>query len=65
MGIAGKKLTLQHVPGPLGVRGRNSDNALIEKNLGWRPREPLIAGLRKLYPWILGRVQAIRQKGLR
>jgi nucleoside-diphosphate-sugar epimerase len=64
MGIAGRKLTLQHVPGPLGVRGRNSDNALIEKKLAWRPREPLIAGLRKLYPWILGRVQAIRQQRL-
>jgi GDP-D-mannose 3',5'-epimerase len=62
MGIAGKKLSLQHVPGPLGVRGRNSDNALIEKNLAWRPREPLIAGLRKLYPWILGRVQAAGQR---
>jgi GDP-D-mannose 3', 5'-epimerase len=65
MGIASKKLRVQHVPGPLGVRGRNSNNTLIEKNLAWRPREPLIAGLRKLYPWILSRVQAIRQQGLR
>jgi nucleoside-diphosphate-sugar epimerase len=60
MQIAGKKLTLRHVPGPVGVRGRNSDNTLIEKTLGWRPREPLIAGLRRLYPWILARVQASR-----
>jgi dTDP-D-glucose 4,6-dehydratase len=38
---------------------------LIEKKLSWRPREPLNAGLRKLYPWILARVQAIRQQGTR
>jgi nucleoside-diphosphate-sugar epimerase len=61
MKIAGKKLTLQHVPGPVGVRGRNSNNTLIQEKLGWRPTEPLIAGLRKLYPWILARVQAARQ----
>ena len=37
MDIAGKKLTKKHIEGPLGVRGRNSDNRLIEKKLGWRP----------------------------
>lgn len=62
MQTAGKTLTLRHVPGPVGVRGRNSDNTLIEQKLGWRPTEPLVAGLRRLYPWILGRVQAVRQK---
>jgi GDP-D-mannose 3', 5'-epimerase len=62
MQIAGKKLTLRHVPGPVGVRGRNSDNTLIGEKLGWRPAEPLVAGLRRLYPWIAGRVQAARQK---
>jgi GDP-D-mannose 3', 5'-epimerase len=61
MQIAGKRLTLQHVPGPIGVRGRNSDNTLIENRLRWRPTEPLVAGLRKLYPWIADRVQARRQ----
>jgi len=60
MQIAGKRLTLQHVPGPIGVRGRNSDNTLIEDRLRWRPTEPLVAGLRKLYPWIADRVQASR-----
>ena len=34
MDIAGKKLTKRHIPGPLGVRGRNSDNKLIKKTLG-------------------------------
>jgi len=37
MDIAGKQLTKRHIPGPLGVRGRNSDNWLINKNLGWKP----------------------------
>jgi GDP-D-mannose 3', 5'-epimerase len=50
--IAGKKIELNHVPGPLGVRGRNSDNRLIEKKLGWRPTEILRSGLEKTYGWI-------------
>ena len=35
--IAGKKLKIRHIPGPLGVRGRNSDNRLIKEKLGWEP----------------------------
>ena len=62
MGIAQKKLTLQHIPGPLGVRGRNSDNTLIEKQLGWRPTAPLRSGLDRLYPWIVSRVEALKQR---
>lgn len=50
--IAGKRLTKKHIPGPLGVRGRNSDNALIERELGWRPQQSLVAGLEKTYSWI-------------
>jgi nucleoside-diphosphate-sugar epimerase len=50
--IAGKTLTRRHAPGPLGVRGRNSDNRLIERALGWRPRAPLRDGLAKTYAWI-------------
>ena len=49
---AGKKLTLKHVPGPLGVRGRNSDNRLIKLKLGWAPSERLSDGLAKTYRWI-------------
>ena len=62
MGVAQKKLTLQHIPGPLGVRGRNSDNTLIEKQLGWRPTAPLRSGLDRLYPWIVSRVEALKQR---
>ena len=52
MEIAGKKLTIRNIPGPLGVRGRNSDNGLIYKTLGWRPTQPLRTGLEKTYAWI-------------
>lgn len=55
--IAGKSLTLRHVPGPLGVRGRNSDNTLIETMLSWRPREPLRKGLERTYTWIEAQVR--------
>lgn len=61
MQIAKKKLKLNHSPGPLGVRGRNSDNTLIAEKLGWRPSQPLKQGLEKLFPWIVGRVQALAQ----
>jgi nucleoside-diphosphate-sugar epimerase len=58
MAIAGKKLEKRHIPGPLGVRGRNSDNRLIQEKLGWRPEQPLSAGLALTYAWIDGQVQA-------
>lgn len=50
--IAGKKISIKHVPGPLGVRGRNSENTLIEKELGWRPSRSLRVGMEKTYAWI-------------
>lgn len=50
--IAGKKIELNHIPGPLGVRGRNSDNRLIRQKLGWAPSEPLRKGLERTYAWI-------------
>lgn len=52
MDIAGKKLTIKHIPGPLGVRGRNSDNNLIEKKIGWKPTKSLKDGMIKTYNWI-------------
>ncbi|KRB61913.1 NAD-dependent dehydratase [Rhizobium sp. Root708] len=50
--IAGKRLHKRHIPGPTGVRGRNSDNRLIEEKIGWRPSAGLRAGLEKTYDWI-------------
>lgn len=57
MDIAGKKLAIEHVPGPLGVRGRNSDNRLIKEKLGWAPSQTLRAGLEKTYAWIEAEVR--------
>ncbi len=50
--IANKKIFIKNVPGPEGVRGRNSDNSLIEEVLGWSPQASLREGLESLYPWI-------------
>jgi nucleoside-diphosphate-sugar epimerase len=58
--IAGKKLVKKHIKGPTGVRGRCSDNRLIEKELNWKPREPLVTGLEKTYAWIEKQVQATK-----
>jgi GDP-D-mannose 3', 5'-epimerase len=52
MGIAGKRLKKRHIPGPVGVRGRNSDNRLIRQKLGWAPTQSLAVGLEKTYGWI-------------
>jgi len=52
MDIAGKKLDLVHIKGPLGVRGRVSENTLIQKTLGWSPSRPLREGMEKLYSWV-------------
>lgn len=57
IGIAGKRLTIRHVPGPLGVRGRNSDNKLVREKLGWAPSRPLHAGLQATYAWIFAQVE--------
>lgn len=54
--IAGKTISIRHVPGPLGVRGRNSDNRLLRSALGWEPRQPLRRGLEKTYRWIAGQL---------
>lgn len=52
MFIGHKELIIRHVPGPEGVRGRNSDNTLIFEKLLWRPKYSLMEGLSKTYNWI-------------
>ena len=52
MEIANKKLTVKNIPGPTGVRGRNSDNTLMREKLSWCPTLPLKHGLEKTYSWI-------------
>jgi nucleoside-diphosphate-sugar epimerase len=52
MRIGGKNLSIKHIDGPLGVRGRNSDNKLIKEKLGWAPSAKLEDGMRRTYAWI-------------
>ena len=59
--VAGKTLGKRHVPGPVGVRGRTSDNRLIRKRLDWVPSASLEAGLRETYSWIERQVRANRR----
>lgn len=60
--IAGKKITLKHIEGPLGVRGRNSENTFIETKLGWRPNYPLRKGMETTYAWIADQVKEKRER---
>ena len=64
MEIAGKRLRIRHVTGPLGVRGRNSDNRLIREKLGWAPSRPLREGLEKTYAWIDRQVRQARESAV-
>lgn len=60
--ISGKQdIGIRHVPGPQGVRGRNSDNTLIREKLGWAPKTALAQGLTHTYAWVFGQVEAAAQ----
>lgn len=61
MEIAGKPLSINHIEGPTGVRGRNSDNRLIAERLGWAPSRPLTEGLEATYRWIHNQVKRSMQ----
>jgi nucleoside-diphosphate-sugar epimerase len=63
MEIAGKNLGIRHIPGPLGVRGRNSDNRRIREKLGWAPLRPLKDGLQATYSWVNEQVKKRRKPG--
>lgn len=63
MAVADKPLSINHIEGPLGVRGRNSDNRLIEQALGWHPRQSLKTGLQTTYRWIEEQVRCDRRTG--
>lgn len=54
--VAGKTISTKHIPGPLGVRGRNSDNALIREVLGWDYKLTLEEGITKTYSWIAAQI---------
>jgi nucleoside-diphosphate-sugar epimerase len=55
---AGKNITINHIDGPTGVRGRNSDNRLIKEKLGWNYEMPLKEGIARTYDWIVEQIDA-------
>ena len=63
--IAGIEVVKKHVPGPQGVRGRNSDNTLLRKELGWEPEVSLEEGLSRTYAWIEAQVREKLQRSCR
>jgi GDP-D-mannose 3',5'-epimerase len=64
--FAGKKdsTKLHHIPGPEGVRGRNSDNTLIREKLNWAPSISLQDGLKRTFEWIKRQVDSEREQGV-
>lgn len=60
--ISEKKLNVNNIPGPLGVRGRNSDNNLYLEKIGWRVSEPLQSGIKKTFQWIDTQVKLNSEK---
>ena len=55
--ISGKNLSIKNVPGPEGVRGRNSDNNLIKQKLNWAPSQALRIGMNKTFAWVKNQVE--------
>lgn len=58
IGISGKHIDIKNIPGPTGVRGRNSDNTLIRSVLNWNPKYSLREGMQKTFHWINSKVNA-------
>lgn len=55
--ISGKHISIRNVDGPIGVRGRNSDNKLIKEKLDWTPTQSLKKGMEQTYKWISGEIK--------
>lgn len=64
MSFDNKDLPLKHIPGPMGVRGRNSDNTMIKARLGWAPSIPLRVGLKTTFDWIKEEVAQEKEQGV-
>lgn len=56
--LSGKQLYIKNIEGPIGVRGRNSDNQLISETLGWAPALDLKEGISRTYQWIAAKIAA-------
>jgi len=63
LGFAGKSIPIKHIPGPEGVRGRNSNNELIKEQLGWAPSVKLEDGLKQTFSWINEQIVKENAKG--
>ena len=72
-GFPGKNITIKNIEGktfldkygfncPTGVRGRNSDNTLFRKEVGWSVSDPLIKGMEKTYKWINKQITLINEQ---
>lgn len=57
-------MKINHIKGPEGVRGRNSDNTLIKKVLNWVPSISLEDGLRTVYFWLKGNLEKEKENGV-
>ena len=57
--ISGKNIDIKNIPGPEGVRGRNSDNRLILEKVGWAPSQPLRTGMESTFAWIKEQFEAL------
>jgi GDP-D-mannose 3',5'-epimerase len=62
--IKGAKVPIKHIPGPEGVRGRNSDNTLIKEVLGWAPSIALRDGLKRTFVWIAAEIEKEKAAGV-
>lgn len=60
--IAGKRIGISYIDGPVGVQGRNSDNDLCKEKLGWAPSRPLREGMARLYKWVEAQVLTERSE---
>ena len=61
--ISGKDIKIENIPGPLGVRGRNSDNRLIREKLGWEPTQTLRKGMETTFGWVQGEITRLHNQG--
>lgn len=64
MGFENKQLVIQHISGPEGVRGRNSDNTLIKEKIGWAPNISLKDGIHRLYLWMRDVIEKEKALGI-
>jgi nucleoside-diphosphate-sugar epimerase len=59
--VENKQLKINHISGPTGVRGRNSDNTLIKQQLNWAPNYPLNKGIAQTYQWIKEQINGAKR----